>query len=84
MRNLPKSVFSLFIALLFIAVLLILPDADLSFKNQLSFLAKSNNAAIAFGHYFVRKIISGVLVLLLTIAVSIIGHRVLKKYKNEF
>jgi hypothetical protein len=84
MRNLPKSVFSLFIALLFIAVLLILPDADISFLNQLSFLTKSDNTAIAFGQYFLRKIITGAIVFSLTIGVSIIGHKALKKYKSEF
>jgi hypothetical protein len=83
MRNFPKSIFSLLVAILFVAVLLILPDADLSFKNQLSFLTKSDNTAIAFGHYLVQKIISGALVLSLTIAVSIVGHRALKKYKSE-
>jgi hypothetical protein len=83
MRNFPKSVFSLLVALLFIAILLILPDVDLSFKNQLGFLTKSDNTAIAFGHYLVQKIVSGSLVILLTIAISIVGHRALKRYKSE-
>ena len=84
MRNLPKSVFSLLIALLFVAALLILPDVDVTFKNQLNFLTKSDDAAIAFGQYLIQKIVSGTLVLFLTIAVSIIGHRALKKYRSEF
>jgi energy-coupling factor transporter transmembrane protein EcfT len=84
MKNLPKGIFSLLIALLFVAIILILPDADLSFKNQLNFLTKSDNAAIAFGYYLIQKVISGALVVFLTIAISIAGHRALKKYRSEF
>ena len=84
MRNFPKSVFSLLVALSFIAILLILPDADTTFKNQLDFLMKSDNTAIAFGHYLLQKILSGALFLFLTITISIAGHRALKKYKSEY
>ena len=83
MRNLPKSIFSLLIALLFIAILLILPDVNIAFKNQLDFLTKSDNAAIAFGYYLLQKIISGALVIILTITISIVGHRMYKKYRSE-
>ena len=83
MKNLPKSIFSLLIALLFIAILLILPDADTTFKNQLDFLTKSDNTAIAFGYYLLQRIISGALVIFLTITISIAGHRVYKKYRSE-
>ncbi len=83
MKNLPKSIFSLLIALLFIAILLILPDANTAFKNQLDFLTKSDNTAIAFGYYLLQKIISGALIILLTIIISIIGHRMYKKYRSE-
>ena len=67
MRTLPRSIFSLLIALLFIAILLILPDADVAFKKQLDFLTKSDNAAIAFGYYLLQKIISGAIIIFLTI-----------------
>jgi hypothetical protein len=83
MRNLPKGIFSLLVALLFIATLLILPDADVTFKKQLDFLTKSDNTAIAFGYYLLQKIISGALVIFLTITVSIAGHRTYKKYRSE-
>jgi uncharacterized integral membrane protein len=83
MKNLPKSIFSLLIALLFIAVLLILPDADITFKNQLNFLTKSNNTAVAFGYYLLQKIITGALIIFLTITISIAGHRTYKKYRSE-
>jgi len=83
MRTLPRSIFSLLIALLFVAILLILPDADVAFKKQLDFLTKSDNAAIAFGYYLLQKIISGAIIIFLTITISIAGHRVLKKYKSE-
>ncbi|MBU0572726.1 hypothetical protein KKH23_02690 [Patescibacteria group bacterium] len=83
MKNLPKSIFSLLIALLLVAVLLILPDADVTFKKQLDFLTKSDNAAIAFGYYLLQKIISGALVIFLTITISIAGHRTYKKYRSE-
>lgn len=83
MRNWPKSVFSLIVALLFIVTLLILPDADIEFKKALDFLAKSDNAAIAFGYYLIQKVVSGALVILATIAISIAGHRVYTKHKSE-
>jgi uncharacterized integral membrane protein len=83
MRNLPKGIFSLLIALLFIATLLILPDADVTFKKQLDFLTKSDNTAIAFGYYLLQKIISGALIVFLTITISIAGHRTYKKYRSE-
>ena len=83
MRNLPKGIFSLLIALLFIATLLILPDADVTFKKQLDFLTKSDNTAIAFGYYLLQKIVSGALIILLTVTVSIAGHRTYKKYRSE-
>ena len=83
MKNLPKSIFSLLIALLFIAVLLILPDADTTFKNHLNFLTKGNNTAVAFGYYLLQKTITGALIIFLTITISIAGHRALKKYKSE-
>lgn len=83
MRNLPKSIFSLLIALLLIAILLILPDADVAFKKQMDFLTKSDNTAVAFGYYLLQKIISGALVIFLTITISIAGHRTYKKYRSE-
>ncbi len=84
MKSLPKGIFSLFIALLFVAIILILPDADVTFKKQLDFLTKSDNTAVAFGYYLLQKIISGAVIVFLTITISIAGHRVLKKYKSEF
>lgn len=83
MKNLPKSIFSLLIALLFIAVLLILPDADDAFKKQLEFLTKSDNTAVAFGYYLLQKAISGAIVIFLAVAISIAGHRTYKKYRSE-
>lgn len=84
MKNLPKSIFSLLIALIFIAILLIIPDADITFKKQLAFLTKSDNTAVAFGYYLLQKMVSGALVIFLTITISIAGHRALKKYKSEY
>lgn len=83
MKSLPKGIFSLFIALLFVAIILILPDADVAFKKQIDFLTKSDNAAIAFGYYLLQKVISGALVVFLTISISIAGHRTYKKYRSE-
>jgi len=83
MKNLPKSIFSLLIALLFVGTLLILPDADVSFKKQLAFLAKSDSTAVAFGYYLFQKIISGAIIIFLTITISIAGHRAVKKYRSE-
>ena len=83
MKNLPKSIFSLLIALLFVATLLILPDVDDTFKKQLNFLTKSDNTAVAFGYYLLQKIISGVIVIFLTVTISIAGHRTYKKYRSE-
>ena len=84
MKNLPKSIFSLLVALLFIATLLILPDADDTFKKQLELLTKSDNTAVAFGYYLLQKVISGAIIIFLTITVSIAGHRTYKKYRSEF
>lgn len=83
MRTLPRSILSLLVALLLVAILLILPDADVAFKKQLDFLSKSDNAAIAFGYYLLQKILSGALVIFLTITISIAGHRTYKKYRSE-
>jgi hypothetical protein len=83
MRNLPKSIFSLLIALIFIATLLILPDANVEFKKTLEFLSKSDNTAIAFGYYLVQKVITGAIIILLTIGISIAGHRAYKRYRSE-
>jgi len=83
MKNLPKSIFSLLIALLFVATLLILPDVDDTFKKQLSFLTKSDNTAVAFGYYLLQKVISGAIVIFLTVTISIAGHRTYKKYRSE-
>ena len=83
MKNLPKSIFSLIIAILFIIVLFILPDANIEFKKALDFLAKSDNSIIAFGYYLVQKVISGALIILVTIVISIAGHRVYKRHKGE-
>jgi uncharacterized integral membrane protein len=78
MRNWPKSIFSLIIAILFIIVLFVLPDANIEFN-----LAKNENTTVAFGYYLVQKVISGALVILATIAISIAGHRVYKRHKSE-
>lgn len=83
MRNWPKSIFSLIIAILFIIVLFVLPDANIEFKKALDFLAKSDNTTVAFGYYLVQKVIFGALVILATIAISIAGHRVYKRHKSE-
>ena len=83
MKNLPKSIFSLLIALLFVATLLILPDVDDTFKMQLNFLTKSDNTAVAFGYYLLQKAISGAIVIFLTVTISIAGHRTYKKYRSE-
>lgn len=83
MKNWPKSIFSLIIAILFIIVLFVLPDANIEFKKTLDFLAKSDNSVVAFGYYLVQKVISGALVILITITISIAGHRVYKRHKSE-
>ncbi len=83
MRTLPKGIFSLLIALLFVAIILILPDADVTYKKQLDFLTKSDNTAIAFGYYLLQKLISGALIIFLTITISIAGHRTYKKYRSK-
>lgn len=83
MKNWPKSIFSLIVAILFIVVLFILPDANVEFKKTLDFLAKSDNTTIAFGYYLIQKVVSGALVILVTIAISIAGHRVYKRHKSE-
>ena len=83
MKNLPKGIFSLIIAILFIIVLFILPDANIELKKALDFLAKSDNSIIAFGYYLVQKVISGALIILVTIVISIAGHRVYKRHKGE-
>ena len=81
--NLPKGIFSLLIALIFIATLLVLPDANIEFKKALDFLSKSDNTAVAFGYYLIQKVISGAIIILLTIGISIAGHRAVKKYRSE-
>ena len=83
MKNWPKGIFSLIIAILFIIVLFVLPDANIEFKKALDFLAKSDNTIISFGYYLIQKVISGALVILVTIVISIAGHRVYKRHKSE-
>lgn len=83
MKNWPKNIFSLIIAILFIIVLFILPDANIEFKKALDFLAKSDNTTIAFGYYLAQKAIFGALVIIATIVISIAGHRVYQRHKSE-
>jgi hypothetical protein len=83
MKNWSKGIFSLIIAILFIVALFVLPDANIEFKKVLDFLAKSDNTIVAFGYYLVQKVVSGALVILATIVISIAGHRVYKRHKSE-
>lgn len=91
-----KILFSLFVALAFVFGLLALPEIDtlaktctgtficgVDIKALLSFLGKSSTTAVAFGYYLYQKIITGAIVFVITLTLSIAAHRAYRKYKKE-
>ena len=89
-----KVLFSLLIALAFTLGLLVLPEIESFTKSCaqtilcganvsyiLEYISKTDVAALAFGNYLYQTLISGLVVFLLTLILSVIAHRMYTRFK---
>jgi hypothetical protein len=76
-----KNISSLVIALLILLGILFIPETSYDKVDELlDFLSNSNSAAESFGYYLLQKLVTGAIVLTITILISMAAHRV---YKTE-
>lgn len=89
-----KVIFSLVVALAFALGLLTLPEIESFTKSCaqtvlcganinfiLEYISKTDVAALAFGKYLYQTLISGLVVFLLTLTLSVIAHRMYTRFK---
>jgi multisubunit Na+/H+ antiporter MnhC subunit len=80
MRDSLKNISSLIFAILILLGILFLPDTRLKpITSMLNFLSKGNNTAYAFGGYLIQKILTGAIIILVTIGL----YRVVQKRRVD-
>lgn len=91
-----KVFVSFFVALLFALGLLAFPDLEefvqtcsvsylcgFNLGDALEFFGKSDSAAIDFGNYLYQKLITGAIVFVITLTITVVTHRAYASHLKE-
>jgi len=90
-----KILFATVVTIAFVLGFLTFPDIDLfldpcsktilcgrNIRNLLNYFGKTDSAALAFGNYLYEKVISGTIVFIITLAFTMIAHKIYIKFRG--